>query len=362
MVATMAKAKGWGSVKADSRALLGNASFVRDFVIAQVEYIPEMFGPDLRDAGDLWIFCPFHDREHIHLATKTSRKINLTDENYAIGHGYCFSCGASKKWNEIADELGVKKLKVNELYQDHMISVGDQDRAALGLMPEPSSGKKTYETAKESTEKDDLLIASIPWKPKQDWRTISGQLIADLGARLWVNDRTLEMQMYMPVYVEGQYLGGIKCLLEKKEGVLSYVNTPGKWSSKALFPYDYVKKTFVRKVKRLRKKGKKKKNVIFIVEGPRDALWLVQHGIPALAFLGSSTKFSDYAGNLVMDLEPDLIIIAFDADAPGRKAAKKAVKFFQGKVDFKLLKMKEGSDPAQLKPKTLDNIKRKLGL
>lgn len=365
----MAKAaSGWGKTKAREATanLMGNSNFVRDFILNQFEKFPDEFGPDYRD-GNIWIFCPFHDREHLHLATKQSMKINLTDENFSMGYGYCFSCGCGSKqdpcpWNRIAEELGLKKLKVNEMYQDHMITIQDEDRVKLGLEPERKATPTRDDDANVSIIKtanlDDIFHASIPWKETQDWRGIKGKLVHDLNGRLIVNDFTNEIELYMPVYMEKQHIGGIKCLLEKKEGVLSYVNTKGKWSSKALFPYDYVVRRYI---KRAHKRGKTK--AIFLVEGPRDALHLVQNGIPAFAFLGSSTKWSDYVGDLILQLDPDLIVLAFDADAPGDKATKKAFKFFRNRAKKVIrLKMKEGTDPAQLTRKKLKQIKRKLNL
>lgn len=363
----MAKAarasSGWGSAKAREATsnLMGNHGFVHDFILNQFDKFPDEFGPEMRD-GNIWIFCPFHDREHLHLATKQSMKINLTDENFSMGYGYCFSCGCGSKqdpcpWNRIADELGLKKLKVNEMYQDHMITVRDEDRALLGLEPERKANTMR-EGFTPAAKLDDIFHASIPWKAEQEWRTINGQLVHDLNGRLTVNDLSSEMELYLPVYMEGKHVGGIKCLLEKQEGRLSYVNTKGKWSSKALFPFDYVVKKFLKKA---HKRGKKR--VIFLVEGPRDALHLIQNGIPAFAFLGSSTKWSDYVGDLILQQEPDLIVLAFDADAPGVKALKKSFKFFQSRAKKVIrLNMDEGSDPAQLKPKQLKRIKRSLGL
>ena len=59
-----------------------------------------------------------------------------------------------------------------------------------------------------------------------------------------------------------------------------------------------------------------------MVEGPRDALHLAEYGIPALAILGGSSVWDNAKAELLMQLEPSLVVLAFDPDKVGREGTR----------------------------------------
>lgn len=146
------------------------------------------------------------------------------------------------------------------------------------------------------------------------WRTISMRMLNKLGARLFMDRRTdNEPVIFLPAYVNGNVVGGIKARVEKVKGQLSYVESAGEWSmTQGLYPFDYAVELLKRK----------KLRFVVLVEGPRDAIKLCARGIPALAILGTQ-KWSEAKRDLLLSLDLDLVILYMDGDSPGRKANKR---------------------------------------
>jgi DNA primase len=61
--------------------------------------------------------------------------------------------------------------------------------------------------------------------------------------------------------------------------------------------------------------------VMFISEGPRDALTPLQYGYASVCNLGADNSWSKHKINLILALRPDVLIMAFDGDDPGRQCA-----------------------------------------
>ncbi len=310
----------------------------KNFIIKQLNKLPKEYGLEFK-GDDAWLFCIEHDQENLHLSQKVAARINLSNDDYPLGSFYCYSCGYKSTFNEVASRFksaGLRCLKSSELYDEDIAL--SEDMSSLGL-----ANVKYKPIIKPQI----LPIDAIPWNPKEDWRTISGQLLSDICALKMLN-KFMYLMIFLPVIMEGIVIGGIQGQLEKKKGIASYINTPGNWALKALFPYDYVLAKF------------KPLKVLILVEGPRDALNLIQHGLPALAVLGSSTKMSSNMLNLIVNLNLDLVILAFDGDAPGQAATKKAFKFFKDKVNVKKLSFAVDEDPGSMPTDRISNIKRKL--
>lgn len=66
---------------------------------------------------------------------------------------------------------------------------------------------------------------------------------------------------------------------------------------------------------------------IVLVEGPLDAIWVQEAGIPAVAILGSS--LSEQQAQLVYELRPARVLLCFDNDEAGYKARQQAVPLLQ---------------------------------
>ena len=153
---------------------------------------------------------------------------------------------------------------------------------------------------------------TVPFQ-EDEWRSISGKLVREIGCVLGIDRRGKELtpMLIIPVVVRKQPIALIKAKLQKDEG-LSYINTnDSEIKTKGLFPFDYVERKML-------KKGKY--DWIVLVEGQRDALRLIMHGIPALAILGARS-WSEKKQRLLLSLGKS-VVLAMDGDAAGRKANK----------------------------------------
>ena len=303
-------------------------SSVKEFVLNQLRKIPIERGLTEK-GGDYWLRCPFHSsgRENT-----PSLKINYSDDNRPIGSYYCFGCGVHSDFNTLADKLKLKKLKTNNLYKDYITAdITDED-------------KDGFFGVQKKEHKDAVIV---DWDKNKDWREINGNLLHELGAKLVYEKIIQDLQLYMPVKMFGEEIGHINCLLQRKsKKIRGYFNSPGKWVKSALFPYDYVKTM------------PQTKNVLFLVEGPRDALSLIQNGIPALAILGTQNWDKECA-NFVYDLDSNLIVLAFDPDEAGEKATNKIYWYFKNKTPIKILKLPDNKDPAKLNKKEYNFLRQK---
>lgn len=288
----------------------------------QLEKLPSWRGGGFKQ-NNYWIRCPFHGGG----TEKTpSVVINLVEnQKWPIGTFHCFSCGKHGDWNVLARELKLKEFNVDKFQAEIASDVFSREDE------ENLFGMSIFKTQD-----------SVEWPRDKKWRSISGKLLNKIGAKFTYSDIIKDTQIYLPVNVMGEEIGGINALLTRKDkSQKAYFNKPGAWSHKALFPYDYVSNSM-------------NTNLIALCEGPRDALNLIQHGLSALAILGTGTITGENKRglknkcDLLLNLDPDLVLLMFDPDGAGRRATNAAYKYLQDKVNLKVIKMKEGKDPANL--------------
>lgn len=249
-----------------------------------------------------FVLCPFH-------ADKNPSAIITTDPSSKyFGVFKCFGCGEKGGWNKLAKEMGLRTI--------------DEEDSGYGFASKYSTPhnivgdeKMTPENPLQSTPAT-LLKLSKPRPVTSDWRGIQFRLLRKVGA-ISVFDRTLkERALYLPVLVKGEEVGGIRALMKGTDNprIAKYKNAPGSWSrTHALYPYDYIES-------RLPKFQKKHGfSVVILVEGARDALSLISKGLPALGILGT-TSWSEQKRELLLDLDPDFVLICMDGDKAGQKA------------------------------------------
>jgi len=82
---------------------------------------------------------------------------------------------------------------------------------------------------------------------------------------------------------------------------------------------------------------------VVVVEGPLDAMWLYQHGIPAVALLGSS--MSPTQARLISERFWS-VVLAFDADMPGRRGEHEAAILLRS-LTIRYARLPEGRDDVQ---------------
>lgn len=300
--------------------------------LQELQQKAQRYDPIVKGA-DCWIKCPFHGGGQ---ERTQSCRINLTkNSKYPAGYFYCYGCGKFGNWNELAQ--GIPNL---ELLSDE--EVKHQDLVIAKLTAAQKSALLGFDESEIVN-----FSTMVDWNPKKIWRKIDGQLLHDIGAKKFFNKSFQSNQIFLPAYQNNNLKGGIKAILERMAHETAYFNTSGPWVKKTLFPYDYVKKFM-----------KTRGNIVALVEGPRDALNMIQNGFPALAILGSK-NWSTFKANLTLLLDPSLIVLAFDADEAGESATASVLNTFTDKSNIIQLKFKDGQDPGALTKEEVEKYYQK---
>ena len=146
-----------------------------------------------------------------------------------------------------------------------------------------------------------------PWKGK--WRHVTQDTLDVVEAYKWFDDMLRCYRILLPIYQYNQLRGWTARRLDKpKDGEKfkrKYLNNPGIEVKNILYPLDVV--------------ARMESNVIVLVEGPYDALRLINFDIPALAVLGA-LNFDK--GNVMhlLNAGAERVIIAMDSNEAGEKA------------------------------------------
>jgi len=318
--------------------------------------IAEMMKAELKKLGEVKeshnnyvVLCPFHNED------TPSFNVNVDPSNRRVplGHGHCFGCGASKKWNQIAEALNLRKID-----EKGMSEATAYVRPSDKRLKDKLLGNKEGLTINKLAE---LLGVRMPiaLHESENWRGFSAKTLTKIGVVVGVDDYD-NKALVMPVIVDGIIEGGIKALWYKPSSkkMPKYKNLEGEWAKHSgLFPYDYIKKAV------------KKKGYIVLVEGARDALRLIRRGVPALAILGTQT-WSQEKRNLVLQLNPEKVVIMMDCDDAGIKATNAIAKDLKGKIDrqiipmkkyaekYKILDLDPGNCPSKLLTKIIHTIEQ----
>ena len=270
--------------------------------------------------NSLWITCPWHGNGQ----EKTpSLKVNLEGQgNYPPGTWVCFGCSPQRHggWHKLAVKLGLRH-KDDDEDSPYAAELGKDLRSKL-LSEEDDTNPLHDKLAREP-----IIQAS------QNWRGIKGWLLHTLKARVTQLNSAAETteysRVYLPVEVKGKWCGGIFCSWSKNSK-LKYENEKHA-SNEILFPYDYV-------VEYLKDVPPSERQVC-IVEGPRDALNLIQNDVMALANLGGDTVWSEDKSELIVDLNLSCLVVATDPDEVGNSLAN-LVKRSLGKAIPKIMRFK----------------------
>lgn len=266
-----------------------------------------------------FIRCPFHNNGN---ERRPSMVVNTSDPRFPLGFFNCFSCGEKGHWNILAKNLCLEEFDSVSLVQE-------------GSLMTKLVLQKNISTC--------MQVPGLLWDIRKEWRGIKGNLLNKLESKLTFNFNTKAQELYIPCKQLDKELGGIYCLLEKSKYKSSYRNSSGPWVKSALFPYDYTRKLISEKYNY--------DTPVFIVEGPRDALNLLQNDIPALALLGCN-NWTSRSINLLYILKSREVVVLMDGDSPGRKAAMKIKDDLDNSIleyKYSILNLPEGKDPGEMK-------------
>jgi 5S rRNA maturation endonuclease (ribonuclease M5) len=304
----------------------------------------------LNNSGSIWICCPFH------VETKPSCSVAGDSSVVPIGTFHCFGCGKSGSWNTLAKEIGAPTIDSRLLRSEFEAtpritkSTYFDDSVENYLL---ANGFNVY------TKWSDPDISNLQFFKK--WYSINGKLLFNIGAYL-VKEKDGIHRLFLPVIIWNKIYGATRVAREKKDGVKMYLNTPGNWAEDfGLFPFDYV-------VNRMERYNT---DFIILVEGPRDALRLINLGFPAIATL-SANSFSDKKADIISSIRGvSKIYIMPDADMAGDKMLDLCRLKLKNKVGTSYIRLPEltvvngeqkRTDPQSVDLSFLRNLRSKLRL
>lgn len=268
------------------------------------------------------IICPFpHDG-----GLNTKRNFGIQKNGKSTS---CFVCGTHGSWQKIAPVLGATKFGSSGL-----ISAEGIDLNLAALVRE-----RFAELAlSEADDLPDIPEGLTPWVGS--WRGLSETFLRKLQAHHWWH--TIEKdgrsfsteRIWFPCNQSGKYNGYFGRRLDNKD-VARYYNAPWMHSVEMLYPFDYM-----------RSLGGKR---VVLVEGPVDALTLLQGGVPAVAILGTENLGNKHM--LLAAAGYEKVYVMFDNDSAGAKAVPDAVKNYSTVMDVEVMSLPAGrDDPGKLTP------------
>lgn len=273
--------------------------------------------------GDAFMIqCPFHGD------TNPSLGVNLTtDTNIPLGFFHCFGCGEKGNWNGLANKLGLQNIKEWQLgFTGNGTQRSERKRRSV-----------LHYTCPEDQFREGIYTREvIKWPASRKWRGYKGTLIQKMGGLCYNDSLTKENMLFFPIYVNGQYRGGVRAYQQKQVDGNSYLTTKGSWAKKyGLLGFEYVKK-LVRKYKY---------TAIVVVEGPRDEMRLLANGIPALAVLGIEV-ISEKKILMILSMSPRLktIYVMPDNDLAGTQLFNNVKVLSKGLAEVKHLKLPKPKD------------------
>lgn len=262
--------------------------------------------------------CPIHASGQ---ERTPSRKINLTNPRFKPLESFCYACDDDdkrKSWNELAAVMGMAPIRGEE-------DSGEDTEDSLWLKLPPRE---------DFYGSDDTQVAHFPWKGA--WRGIAASLLKRLEASE-VNSKD-EPRIYFPVMVDGVEIGNVQCVVDTESDAASKVKylLSGRWTQYTVYPLDIAFPMA------------ENLGYIVVVEGLRDALNLLQYGVPAVCIWGTN-GWTRAKREVLQDLGVK-IVIAMDGDEAGHKARDRIeadCKRFN--MRHAIINFEEDMDPGKLK-------------
>lgn len=255
-----------------------------EFIKTQLETLPKY--KHLHNRTATMVCCPWH-------GDKTP---SLRVSHY--GRFKCYGCPATGTYDELAEALGL------ELYQR------DPMRPARVITTRVVRQQEELVECDFSL-LDHYYIKSLP--PNKLWRGITTNLLIDIGCKLMISKEYKTRYIYMPCHVNDKLVGFTRARIKKKEDYPSFIHASGSWTlNRGLFPFDYA----VSLMNRLQSR------TMVFVEGQRDALRLLENGIPAMCFFGTN-GWTDSKSMLMEIARIDTSLPMLDGDKAGIEALPK---------------------------------------
>jgi len=323
-------------------------------VLSWLQQLPPSYGLREKGGKSAFICCPYHGED------TPSLSVNLDEfhlKSVPVGVFRCFGCGVSGRWDKLAKVVGLP------LMEDEYILHPTE-------LPDPFSSNSVEAQDLPTLVKNNWGIEKII-PIRSSWRHISLKILKDNDVHEGERHgtRVIVIPVYVNRYLEGAVLGRDK----PHKKYPSYLNSEGAWALEAgLLGWENAM-SLMRKLK---------VRTLVLVEGARDALYLQQHGIPAIAILGTQAFGEDKLELIYYYTKANKVIFLMDGDKAGRKATYLLRDIFEGTpfdtVTIKLWRyyLKEGKmvkrkrgvsyskslniDPATLPKYQINKLKDKL--
>lgn len=269
----------------------------RDFVVKELSKVTRV----RTGRNSLMMLCPFHADKDPSMSVSLGGKASPGVFN-------CFGCGQSGSWNTLAAKLGLTQVG------DSTVEVDDD------LTPSPK-----IEVFSPMAE-EDLILEKLDEK----WRGFSPKFLRQFEVKKLWEPELKDYYVYLPVSHFGEYMGHIRGKISRESPGFKY------WfnlKDRMFYPYDYYLN--------------RDTSVMILVEGVTDAYRLIKHGMAAIASLG--TRFPMERGkDYLEELSVEKLIICFDGDKEGKKAAKEIASYMDDYFDVRLFIPPKGRDPGDM--------------
>lgn len=281
--------------------------------------------------------CPFHvagDSDSVTL------RVNLDPGNkLGIGFFKCYRCLRKGHWNELAEHVGVDSI------------TGDANPEIRNLLMPVKVVRNAYKVPENLRP----WPVGVPWRRQNKDKTItviSAYAFGVLGAKLWdyqfelkepttIGNRSYakgdfvpEKRAWLPVLNNSnEPVAHVAALLNSRyEGCKKYLNDYGPWAKKNI--------AFLQQVQAIAS------DRIVLVEGPADALRLIDYNIPAIPLLGVGT-WTSLKSEILASMY-SMAIVCLDGDAAGQPAQAAVAASLDEVMSVHTIRMPYKQDPASL--------------
>jgi DNA primase len=294
------------------------------FIIEQLDRVGVQVMEGMSTPTDLKAFCfKGHDDKTPSLSIRRSD-----------GAFLCFGCGVKgKDWNSFAAYLKVDRLSEEDM-PDPFLTLSHQM-------------ERQHKKAAKDAEEFSLPWDVDPWD--RPYRGISAETWKRIGALRWYDDdpRIQAERILMPIRMKGILRGWVARRTDSappgEKLDMPYRNAPGMSSQDCLFPLDTVTAM--------------QPDVVVLVEGPMDAMRLVNYNIPALAILGTRNYVADNRVH-IQNTGATRVILAMDGDEAGDDVRWEISPSIREMFDLAHFVCPPGKDPGNMPRAYLDKLWR----
>ncbi len=249
----------------------------------------------------------------------------------ADGAFLCFGCGVKgRDWNAFSNYLKVDTLSEDDL-PDPFTTLGYQM-------------ERRYKKA--------LREVRLPWDVQlweRPYRRISAETWKRVGALRWYDDdpRIQAERILIPAMMYDQVEGWVARRTDKappgEKLDMPYRNAPGMSSQDVLFPLDTVIEM--------------QPETVVLVEGPMDAMRLINYNIPALAILGTRNYIPDNRVH-ILNTGAVKVVLAMDGDEAGDAVRLEIAPSIREMFELVHFICPPGKDPGNMDKEHLDLLWR----